>query len=418
MSGRLRAHAGQTAAEYLGALLIVSVIVAAVGTTSVGTQIRDEMKRIVCEIVGGDCGEPEPPALSACVTAEATEKVAINGEFNVRLVKVKLEGGVEYTRHKRANGQVEMTFKLATAGGVGGKIKDSLDASIKGAPAESVTFVVGDDAAANAFAQQIKDSAQAIALKPLNRFGVDGGDVHIDFPPVESVSYEQSGTINLGVSADSAGGYGSASIDIGGALGFKRDLIKGETTAYYKLSGKGQGAAGLPVVGPGFTGALNGEISMAITWNDKGHATRLSLKGVGGYEGGVEGLANPKDLRAALRYIDALELKANHRDGRRLEFQIDLDLSDDATQTQLVTALLTGIPPGGRAEAGRQLWNLMEQKGRIQLRRYDTDADTQSVGLDLVVAGGGISHDTTSAELTSAEDFVAGRGFVGSLVCR
>ena len=60
----------------------------------------------------------------------------------------------------------------------------------------------------------------------------------------------------------------------------------------------------------------------------------------------------------------------------------------------------------------------MEQKGEIQMRHYDTDADTQSVGLDAVVAGGGIAHDTTSAELTSAEDYVSGRGFLPSVVCR
>jgi hypothetical protein len=413
MSRRLWAQAGQTAAEYMGVLLVVSVIIAAVATTSVGTQIRDEMKRIVCQIFGGDCGE----ALSDCVTAEATEKVSINGEVNVRLFTVKLEGGVEYTRQKRANGQVAMSFKLATAGGVGEKIKKHLDASIKGGPAESVTFLLADDAAANEFAQQIKDSAKAIALKPLNRFGIDGGDPHIDFPPVESLSFEQTGTVSLGSEADSAGGYGSATVEIGGALGFKRDLIKGETTAFYKVSAKGAGAAGMPVIGPGFTGALAGELSMSVTWDRHGNATKLSLRGVGGYEGGVEGLANPKDLKAALKYIDALELKADHRDGKKLEFQIDLDL-DDANQSRLVTSLLTGIAPGTQAAAGLKLWNLMEQKGKIQMRHYDTDADTQSVGIDALVAGGGIAHDTTSAELTGAEDYVSGRGFVASVVCR
>ncbi len=225
MRRRLCAQVGQTATEYMGVLLVISVIIAAVATTQVGTQIRDEMKRIVCEIFGGDCGEAKPPALSDCVTAEATEKVSINGEFNVRLFTVKLEGGVEYTRQKKANGEVAMTFKLAASGGVGEKIKKYLDASIKGGPAESVTFVLPNDAAANEFAQQIKDSAKALALKPLNRFGIDGGDPHIDFPPIESVSYEQTGTISIGAEVDSSGGYGNATIEIGGALGFKRDLI-------------------------------------------------------------------------------------------------------------------------------------------------------------------------------------------------
>ena len=251
MRRRLCAQAGQTAAEYMGLLLVISVIIAAVATTTVGTQIREEMSRIVCEIFGGDCGEPdEPPKLSACVTAEATEKITIDGDFNVRLVNVKLEGGVEYTRQKRADGKVAMTFKLATSGGVGEKIKKYLDVAVKGGPASSVTFVLPNDEAANRFGQQIKDSAKAIALSPLNRFGI-GGEPHIDFPPIESVSYEQTGGVSVGADLESSGGYGNGSLEFGGALGVKRNLINGETTAYYKINGKGQGAAGMPLIGPG-----------------------------------------------------------------------------------------------------------------------------------------------------------------------
>ena len=421
MRRRLCAQAGQTAAEYMGLLLVISVIIAAVATTTVGTQIREEMSRIVCEIFGGDCGEPKkPPKFSACVTAQATEKITIDGDFNVRLVNVKLEGGVEYTRQKRADGKVAMTFKLATSGGVGEKIREYLDVAVKGGPASSVTFVLPNDEAANTFAKQIKDSAKAIALSPLNRFGI-GGEPHIDFPPIESVSYEQTGGVSVGADLESSGGYGNGSLEFGGALGIKRNLINGETTAYYKISGKGQGAAGMPLVGPGFTGALNGELTLSVTWDKDLNATKLSLLGVGGYEGGVEGRANAKDLQAALKYIDQIDLKANSRSGKKLEFQVDLLLTD-ANERALAMAFLRGANPAGgvvdKAAAGRQLWNLFESKGDVQMRHYDTDSDHQSVGLDVVVAGGGIAHDTTSAELTSAVDYKPGQGFVPSVVCR
>ena len=45
--------------------------------------------------------------------------MTLNGEFNVRYFKVKLEGGVEYVRQTRANGQVAITVKLPTSGGIG-----------------------------------------------------------------------------------------------------------------------------------------------------------------------------------------------------------------------------------------------------------------------------------------------------------
>jgi Flp pilus assembly pilin Flp len=44
---RLRQDAGQTAAEYMGVLLVVSVIIAAVSQTGIGDTIRTKMDHIV-----------------------------------------------------------------------------------------------------------------------------------------------------------------------------------------------------------------------------------------------------------------------------------------------------------------------------------------------------------------------------------
>jgi hypothetical protein len=52
----VRQQRGQTAAEYLGALLVVSVIVAALATTNVGAQVKVTMHKLVCTIAGQDCG--------------------------------------------------------------------------------------------------------------------------------------------------------------------------------------------------------------------------------------------------------------------------------------------------------------------------------------------------------------------------
>src|SRR5215213_3876555 len=54
----VRSQRGQTAAEYLGALLVISVVVAAIATTNLGTQITTSMHRLVCTIAGQDCGAP------------------------------------------------------------------------------------------------------------------------------------------------------------------------------------------------------------------------------------------------------------------------------------------------------------------------------------------------------------------------
>ena len=60
----MRSERGQTAAEYLGVLLVVSVVIAATAQSAVGHVISGQMKRIVCQIGGsGGCATPNgPPA--------------------------------------------------------------------------------------------------------------------------------------------------------------------------------------------------------------------------------------------------------------------------------------------------------------------------------------------------------------------
>ncbi len=53
----LRRNAGQTAAEYMGVLLLVAAIVGAVVTSDIGISIAREVHRQICSIAGGeDCG--------------------------------------------------------------------------------------------------------------------------------------------------------------------------------------------------------------------------------------------------------------------------------------------------------------------------------------------------------------------------
>ena len=48
----LRCARGQTAAEYVGVLLIVSVIIATLATTEIGNEITSQLSRLVRDIAG------------------------------------------------------------------------------------------------------------------------------------------------------------------------------------------------------------------------------------------------------------------------------------------------------------------------------------------------------------------------------
>ena len=54
---RFRHEAGQTAAEYMGVLLVVSVIIAAVSTTGIGKEITGKMSELVGFIASGKDGK-------------------------------------------------------------------------------------------------------------------------------------------------------------------------------------------------------------------------------------------------------------------------------------------------------------------------------------------------------------------------
>ncbi len=58
---RLRSQAGQVAAEYLGVLLLVAVIVGALIATQLHTHIAVEVERAICKITSSECGEPGIP---------------------------------------------------------------------------------------------------------------------------------------------------------------------------------------------------------------------------------------------------------------------------------------------------------------------------------------------------------------------
>ena len=70
----MRGERGQTAAEYLGALLLVGVIVLAVVTSGADATIASETKRIVCSIAGGNCAAAPATPSRASRTAISTAR--------------------------------------------------------------------------------------------------------------------------------------------------------------------------------------------------------------------------------------------------------------------------------------------------------------------------------------------------------
>ena len=58
LAERAKENRGQTAAEYMGVLLVVAAVIAAVATSAIGDAIRTEAVRLV-KVVAGGGGEGE-----------------------------------------------------------------------------------------------------------------------------------------------------------------------------------------------------------------------------------------------------------------------------------------------------------------------------------------------------------------------
>ena len=424
----MRGSRGQTTAEYMGTLLIVAAVILAVSVTPVGDEIRKRAQELVCQIAGVSCPQDPPP--SACVVSEQSASVSVNGNIDVRLVNIKLEGGVEYVRQLRANGEVAITVKLPVTGAVGPALKKALglgaelDVNAGSGVTPAVTFVLEDAAAADKFEQQLTDSAIAIAAGPIGAHLL-GKDVDIDVPPVESVAFEYTHGGEVSIGTEGAGGYGNGSLELGNALGIKKNLTEGkpnsgDITAYYRIEGGLSGEAGL-MLGQQAGGGLASDVVMAVIFDSSGKPKGLQVIATGSYEGQFQYGGRFRDLEGALEGLKGLDIKANAGEGQKIQLQLDLDLSDGDVANALLEFVqgvnpITG-DPGNTAEAAAELGEALLDNGKAQIRTYDTSSTNAGAGIDLGVGGAGIDINTSDSDLTGAYDFVPGQGFLPSQTC-
>jgi hypothetical protein len=412
----------------MGTLLIVAAVILAVSVTPVGDEIRKRAQEIVCRIAGVSCPQDPPP--SACVVSEQSASVSVNGNIDVRFVNIKLEGGVEYVRQLRANGEVAITVKLPVTGAVGPALKKALglgaelDVNAGSGVTPAVTFVLEDAAAADKFEQQLTDSAIAIAAGPVGAHLL-GKDVDIDIPPVESTSFEYTHGGEVSIGTEGAGGYGNGSLELGNALGIKKNLTEGkpnsgDITAYYRIEGGLSGEAGL-MLGQQAGGGLAGDVMMAVVFDSSGKPKGLQVIATGSYEGQFQYGGRFRDLEGALEGLKGLDIKANAGEGQKIQLQLDLDLSDGDVANALLEFVqgvnpITG-DPGNTAEAAAELGEALLDNGKAQIRTYDTSSTNAGAGIDLGVGGAGIDINTSDSDLTGAYDFVPGQGFLPSQTC-
>jgi hypothetical protein len=414
MMSRLRSGAGQATSEYLGALLIVSVVIAALALTDVGERISYESRILICKIGGGeDCasiaGNPDAPAASKCVVTSSDKSV----QASVKVFVVKLEGGVTGVYRVSADGTTYVTLKANAGAGLefstpgveagsddvaASSPKGEFSVTGKGEFARTWKFASQNDA--DEFIGNVVDKVKAKAdLVP--NFLQDDDDY--DLPDQDSDTIY--GGVNVSGSVSAGGGaYANAGGGVEAGLGATYSA-NGDVTYFFKAKANVSGRAGNSLAG-GFGANGEGEVVVAMTYDRNGNEKTMKVTGVGTLTGGLDLRGNAEDLSGLLGAINKAGGSGVGQMGKRIEFESELDLTDPANRAAARAFLDGENPDTGEyvplATATSDLLGRFDAAARTNVRLYDVDKTELGVDIDGSVVGFSAKYSESDANLTDA----------------
>ncbi len=395
----LKREHGQTSAEYLGALLLVSVVIAAVALTDVGPRISSHARILVCRIAGGtDCeatsGNPDAPPLTQCVTRSSDKSI----QGSVKVLVFKLEGGVEGVYRVAADGTTWVTLKANAGAGLEFSTpgveagSDEVQASspkgefsVTGRGEFARTWKFGSEDDAHSFIDHMVDKVIAEA-DPIPDFLQSADDYD---PP-----HQDSDTVYGGVSASGSvsGGGASAGGGIEAGLG-AQFYANGDKTYFFRA--KANVKAGYE----GFGARGDGTITIGVTYDSHGNEKSMTVLGVGNAAAGLD--ISGDGLTGVLK-----SLSGSAQVGRRVEFQSTLDLTKPENR-RAARAFLDGRDPVtgepvDLATATSRLYHRFDEDAPTNVRVYDLDQTQVGVDVDGSVLGFSAQYASHDANLSDA----------------
>ena len=160
----LAAERGQTAAEYMGLLLVVALITGALVAAALHTQIANRVALLICRVAGSDCAAQQAAVDKTCLVHSTTSKggaavtVAIVkvGEEATLIKQVYADGRTVFTLLKNGSVAAELIAGAkARAGKVGFDATASVSAGGKLEGARTYTFTDPQEAAE--FEEQVRE---------------------------------------------------------------------------------------------------------------------------------------------------------------------------------------------------------------------------------------------------------------------
>jgi membrane protease YdiL (CAAX protease family) len=427
-AGALAAERGQSAAEYMGVLLLVALIVGAIAVSGAGALVAAHMEQLICRIAGEDCSR-QAALDKDCLLASSTGKggVAVTvaivkvGTENTLIKQVYADGRTVFTLLKHGTVAAEL---IAGAKARAGKVGFDATASVSagGKLEGAMTYTFTDPAEAAEFERMVREhgSFEQVArdaVEGFDPFGVKdwvldhtvGEDVDPGDLPEPDSRYVNVDVLVTGdakaignVIVADAGARALLGL-AGGARIYTSGPDAGRVDLNIRLVAELAASLGLVTFGPNVTG--KGQFTATVTL-DKDHGYRpshLRVIGTAGYNGDLGGsdlLLAPtsgqlEEIQDALERgkLESAALGSTDGSGHQVEFTGDLDLTTAADRAAALRAL-TG-DGSGAAELVRRL----DADGRLTFQAYDTTSSSTEAGLKVGLgpglgAEGGQSHDS------------------------
>ena len=446
----VRDQRGQTAAEYLGVWVLITLTVGALMAMNpgVGQVIGDGLRAIVCRIAGGDCGGPEVDSANPflptepCTRTRSSNKVGVD----VTAFSIKAGGTLEVRRELRSDGTVAVTIQgsgeVGAELGVGAEGKANLgerlfgeggeaSASLTGELTGARTWIFPDAAAADQFISDVSHWAMQNATATGVR--VAGGPVggwfaeqfyrnviadkdDYQFPGAEETYFK--GGINLegnaGVTNLSA--YAGVEGALRGALGGKYNHRTGDMTLFYEVKVEAEGSAGLNVLAGGGAGG-EGTALVELTLDRNGNPKSMTLTGTGKGSLEFENVGHWRSIEDITDGLKGATIEAGVEDTNTWEFRGQLNLDDPEARAAALNWLASTTSPANpnALPASLELARQLDEKGILTINEYDgTDLNfggnlKAAAGIKFGIGGG---YEETESQLVNARYREPGTGFV------
>jgi hypothetical protein len=427
---QLRSQAGQSGADFMGMLLLVALVIAAIVATNLHQHIATRTAELICQIAGDQCDGPGSggdradgkPSPAMCVTNSSSRGLA----GAVKVFFVEIGGGVEAIKEVRADGTIKITIKGNAEAGLefgspgaefegGGVDADTPggEVSVAATGEYGRAWIFKNDEDADEFVDKVKRKVTAI-IDPTPNMPFTDDDADIELPEHDETTFAG------GVEVDAKGSLGGGAFDGGlsGAAGigaiYNQDEdspFYGDKTYFFDISGGGEVSASsgptesLVSLGLG----ADASVRLAITYDREGRPRKamvigqLDVTGSGSFA--LEDTS--RDLDDLLSGLKKIKAGGTSSAGGRAIFTADLDLHDPANLAAFNAFKdgrdpVTGEPVS-RWSAGADLFDRFNDDATLNARFYAVTNNDVSAGFDAGIFG--IEGDYTSEDATLVDAF-------------